>query len=362
MVDDPKGDVLDNKQVDVIIVGKGRGGIYADALFSRWKEIDSRVGYFDTRECFWLNNRFGFFLAKIEDRFSLGWCVSKINRRILKIAEAIHPQVVFLYLDRYISRQTVCKLRKKGIFVITYCNDDPFSYYYPKYFWRKYIQRLIEMDLVYVYRKKNIDDCARLGIKDVRILRSYYTKERNYYIGEPKTREYVPRVVFLGHFEDDERADYINGLVKNGVEVGVPINSVEKYTRSDLLVGMKYSNEDYNEELNAADIALVFLSKINHDDYTRRCFEIPATKTMMMSVYTDDIASMFEADKEIVFFNDEMELVKKIKYYLSNEKERERIAKAGYERLIADGHEVNDRVRQIISDINGRLLRGLSAS
>ena len=41
----------------------------------------------------------------------------------------------------------------------------------------------------------------------------------------------------------------------------------------------------------------------------------------MMSVYTDDIASLFEENKEIVFFRSEEELVNKVKYYLEHEEE-----------------------------------------
>lgn len=68
----------------------------------------------------------------------------------------------------------------------------------------------------------------------------------------------------------------------------------------------------------------------------------------MLSQYTDDLASLFEPDKEAVYFKTPNELVDKTKYYLEHEEEREQIANAGYTRLIRDGHEVGDQVQQIV--------------
>ena len=99
--------------------------------------------------------------------------------------------------------------------------------------------------------------------------------------------------------------------------------------------------------INQAKISLVFLSKINND--TRRCFEIPATKTMMLSEYTDDLAqNLFEEGREADYFKSKEELLEKIQYYLNNESEIAKIGNAGYERLMKDGHEVKDRTKQIM--------------
>ena len=51
--------------------------------------------------------------------------------------------------------------------------------------------------------------------------------------------------------------------------------------------------EEYNRALCGARVALCFLSKLNGDTYTRRCFEIPAARTFILSEYSDDLASLF---------------------------------------------------------------------
>ncbi|MEI6553667.1 MAG: glycosyltransferase, partial [bacterium] len=110
--------------------------------------------------------------------------------------------------------------------------------------------------------------------------------------------------------------------------------------------------EDYNLAINSAKIALVFLSKLNNDTYTRRVFEIIATKRLMVSVYTDDLNSLFENKKEAVYFNNKEDLVTKIKYYLNNESEYCSIVENGFNRLMSDGHEVQDRAQEILRIYN----------
>ena len=68
----------------------------------------------------------------------------------------------------------------------------------------------------------------------------------------------------------------------------------------------------------------------------------------MVAPYTEDIAAMFEDGKEVVLYRNEQEFVEKIEYYLSHEDERLQIANAGYERVMRDGHEVCDRVKQVM--------------
>ena len=92
----------------------------------------------------------------------------------------------------------------------------------------------------------------------------------------------------------------------------------------------------------------MFLSKLNSDTYTRRCFEIPATQTLMLSEYTDDLNEMFPSDKCAVYFTTPEELVVKCKYLLSHPNEIKQIAENGYKRLKELGGSEIDRCRQII--------------
>ena len=206
-------------------------------------------------------------------------------------------------------------------------------------------------DISYAYRKANIIQNLEQGAPKCRLLRSYYIGDRNFHIEGVQNSSDVPDIVFLGHMEADSRVKSIRALVESGLRVGVPRVVWKNCGISNPnLVLLDNTQNDYNLILNKTKIALVFLSTLNEDTYTRRCFEIPATKTMMLSVYSDDISTLFEENKEIVFFRNDDELVAKAKYYMSHPEERELIANNSYLRLLKDGHSSVDRVKEIIKD------------
>lgn len=342
-----------DKEIRILIVGDGANSIYEKAMTTAFKELGYKNTFFWGYEKyikgngnFWMS----FFCAvkyKIQNKYSFGPGVAKLNKDLLAECEKREPNIVFLYRCRAVYAKTVKKIKKMGSTVFSYNNDNPFSEYYPQYFWRHYKRSLPYCDMAFVYRESNVRDCIRLGCKRAEVLRSYFIGNKNFPLEKEQINILVPDVLFLGHFEPDGRKEYLEALSENNIIVGLPERWKGNINERNI-VFLQDTVDRYNEMLNAAKIGLVFLSSINQDTYTRRCFEIPAAKTMMLSVYTEDLAEMFEADKEAVYFRTKEELVEKTKYYLTHVEECERIGQAGYERLLRDGHEVKDRVEQVV--------------
>lgn len=346
------------KQTKVLLVGDDSYDMYVKAFYQSFRELGYKnVRLFATNRYMQTQSRIKKTILKAENRGALGIRVSYINRELVHCVETMKPELVFLYSARLIYADTIKEIKRQGAVVFVYNNDDPFAVYYPKWFWRHFKGSLKYADVGFVYREKNIEEYRKCGCARTEMLRAYYMKNRNYYI--PDVEMKVPAVVFLGHNERDERQDYIRMLLRAHIEVGVTRRTWEDFEPDNpYLIKLENSHEKYNEMINATEIAIVFLSKINNDTYTRRCFEIPATKTLMVAPYTEDIASMFKEDEEAVFFRNGEEFVKKIKYYLRNKNERQKIAEAGYERLMRDGYESGDRVRFIMNiyeDVNGKI-------
>lgn len=336
------------KDIKILLVGDDTYDMYVKAFYTSFLELGYKnVKLFALNHYMKSDSAIGKLSWRVQSNIAFGPGIIRLNNLLLEYIEESTPDLVFLYTVRVIFPSTIRKIKKMGIKIFMYNNDNPFASYFPKYFWRHYRESLKYADVGFVYRKQNISDYQEKGCKHVELLRSYYMRSRNYPIKEKQLE--VPKVVFLGHNEQDERASYIKALLEQGISVGVPKGGWEEFeSNNPYLVKLENTHAKYNEIMNSAEIAIVFLSKINHDTYTRRCFEIPATKTLMLSVYTEDIASMFEADKEAVYFKSKDEFVDKVKYYLDHDEERERISQAGYERLIKDGHEVKNRTLQIV--------------
>lgn len=337
------------KTTKILLIGDDTYDMYVKAFYHSFRELGyENVKLFATNHYMRAKSLVGKTIIRIESNIAFGIRVSMLNQRLIECIAEMEPELVFLYSVRLIYPNIIKRIKKFGIKIFIYNNDDPFATYFPRYFWRHFRRSLKYADVGFVYRKKNIREYQKSGCARTEMLRAYYIKSRNYYIANLDIK--VPDIVFLGHNEKDERQEYIRELLKAKIEVGVTKQSWENFESGNpYLIKLEDSHKRYNEIMNGAKIAIVFLSKINNDTYTRRCFEIPAAKTLMVAPYTDDLASMFREDEEIVFFRNGEEFVEKIKYYLSHEKERQKIAEGGYRRLAKEGHEAGDRVQFIMN-------------
>ncbi len=348
----------------VLVVGDWLAEIYEESFYNAFKEHGCEVHKFSWIQYFkyyQYPNKFkvkkNFLLSlyyRLQNRFTCGPELISINRDLVRNCKSNNYDLVFIYRGTHIFPSSIKKLKKNGTKVFGYNNDDPFSSHYPRYLWRHFMRGLKEYDHVFSYRHKNLDDYKKLGYKSSSVLRSYYLKEKNFIMDDSNVKEDFKRdVVFIGHYENDGRDEVILHLLKSGIDLKLYGPEWEKSEHFKEIVSftgvIRPLYSEYNEALNGAKVALVFLSKINNDTYTRRVFEVPAVKTVMLSEYTDDLSALYEESKEILFFSDGEHCLEILQGLLANSRRTQEIANRAYQRLIADGHEVYDRVTQILA-------------
>ncbi|MCF8057830.1 MAG: glycosyltransferase [Bacteriovoracaceae bacterium] len=349
-------------QVKVLIVGSWFSTTYENPLFEAFKTICTvdKFTYCTYFSFTPLSNELetgGSFVSscwqKFQYKYIIGPSVRNLNNALIKKVEEFKPDLIFLYRPTHIWPSTVKSIREKAK-VFVYNNDDPFTEKLPKYVYRYFFSILKFADKIYAYREKNIKEYASIGFKNTSLLLPNYRKDKHYPI--PKIKKNV-NVVFIGHFEKDGRDNCLRSLIEKfgkGIEIwGNNWENSPHYSFFKSYLGRDICplfDDDYNKKLNESKIALVFLSKINNDKYTRRCFEIPATRTLMLCEYTKEMALLFKEDIEAVYFRSRKEILDKVGLYLSLDSDLKRIQNEGYSRLLSDGHEVLDRAIQIISD------------
>lgn len=81
-----------------------------------------------------------------------------------------------------------------------------------------------------------------------------------------------------------------------------------------------------------------------------RIFEIPGCGGFLLTEYANRLEDYYEIGKEIDCFYSIPDLIKKIKYYLTNEEKLKAIAKAGYERTLRE-HTYEKRFNEIFKII-----------
>lgn len=77
-----------------------------------------------------------------------------------------------------------------------------------------------------------------------------------------------------------------------------------------------------------------------------RAFEVTGSEGFLLTNYQPDYDDVFVANEEYVYFEDEDDMMGKLEYYLSHERERKEIAHNGYLRTLND-HSFEKRIEEI---------------
>lgn len=343
----------------ILIAGDWHSELHEEAVFNAFKALGHEVLKFAWHDYFKPSNRVDAFNKKLQNRFIVGPIICKLNQDLINAATEFSPEMLFVYRGTHITAGTLKKIKQQhpSATLVGYNNDDPFSKGHHYSLWRHFQKAVPEYDLMLAYRHHNLDDFLGIGAKRVELLRSWYFPERNHpvtLLAEEKSK-YECDVVFVGHYEADDRTHCLEELVRQGFTLRLfgpgydwdPILMNSSELQHLVPVRLVWG-EEYNKALCGAKVALCFLSKLNRDTYTRRCFEIPATGTLMLSEYTDDLAGLYKEGEEADFFRSMEELIEKLKMYCGDDKHRQTVAANGYKRVLSDGHDVVSRMRKVL--------------
>ena len=296
-----------------------------------------------------------------------GPALVRLNAALARSAEHERPEVVIVWRGTHILPRTSSTIRKvTQALLVSYNNDDPFGptahgrvpwHHHFEWFW--YRRTLKVFDLTLVFRPVNIEEARACGAKEVGVLMPYYVPGVNspVQLTDTERRRYECDLVFVGHYEPDERAQHLRALVTAGLHVRL---FGGRYWTRDVLGSLadyfgevsQAKGRDYAKCLCGARMCLAFLSKLNRDVYTYRCLEIPACGRLLLSERTPDLLRRFKDGEEAVFFSGRDEMVERATWLRDHPGERRRIAEAGRRRLQADQHSVIDRMETIVSMID----------
>ncbi|KAF0188950.1 MAG: hypothetical protein FD168_1169 [Desulfobulbaceae bacterium] len=348
----------------ILIVGDWHSELHEEAVSRALVELGHSVERFPWHKYFTFSTGSIFshvvhLWRRVQNKYLWGPNLTRLNSDLIDIVRRDQPKVVFVYRGTHIFSKTLYALRKVApdTVLVGYNNDNPFTVGHTIGLWRHFIAGLPALDLALAYRHANLNDFSNAGAQRTELLRSWYVPERNRYVrlSNEELEQFSSDVVFAGHYEPDMRLACLEEVVRRGWRLRI-FGHTEGWKQalesSPILrhINPVYPmwNDDYNRALCGARVALCFLSKLNQDTYTRRCFEIPASGTLMLSEYSDDLASMFAAGVETDYFRSPQELGEKLDYYLHNEQKRISVANAGQKRLLQDKHDVVSRMQQVV--------------
>jgi len=347
----------------ILVAGDGRSAIHEVAVVKAFTLLGHEVEEFYWNSYFQSGSVPLRLWLRFQNKFLYGTVIDRLNRDIIEAAVRFDPELIFAYRGTHLYPGTVAEIKRRlpKCRIYGYNNDDPFASGHPSWLWRHFIRSVPVYDMVFAYRRHNLDDFMRIGAKRVDLLRSWYIPEINHpvLLTDKEKDEYACDVVFVGHYEDDGRLGFLEEIVHNGFTLrlfGPDYEWNHLLRKSEVLRHLDpihlVWNGDYNKALAGGKIALCFFSKLNRDTYTRRCFEIPAAGTLLLSEYSDDIAGIYREGVEADFFKSKEEMIRKISLYMNDECLRCRVASNGHKRVVDDGHDVVSRMKHVLGTID----------
>jgi spore maturation protein CgeB len=295
-------------------------------------------------------------LQKVGFRLAAGPHAERLNRDLLRLAEAERPDLFWADKVLLLQPQTLKKMAAMGIASVSYMIDNAFG---PRRDpgWRLYMADIPFFDLHVTQRTVNFADYMRMGAKDVMKVQTAYEQTVHFASPEPiMDAERIREVSFIGTPYDD-RAEVLTKLSEAGLPVTISGNprqwrralKAEAYARM-FRIGELYE-KDYRETIWRSKINLSFLTRSNQDEYTHKSFEIAGCGGFLLAERSAGHLLKFKEGEEAVFFSGVDELIQKIRRYLPDEAARARIAAAGQARAVRDGYHNDHQVRLIVARV-----------
>ena len=305
----------------ILIVGNWRWPIYEASIARELRSLGYTVFEFKVSDWYF----FPFFsVLRTVPFLHLGSFVLNLNLIVRSLL--LRPKTIIFWRTTHFFPLTIRLLKVLKLQLVTYNNDDPFNSdplntnrLIYKLSWRLYYAMLPLADVNLFYRQVNVREAEQLGFKNCHIMMPGYSQALLDFAAKRKHPDKIVDITFIGHFENDGRDVVLEELAADGFIVKVFGDSTwERSGFSKKNDVFPVYGEDYVDAIQCSRICLNFNSKLNRDGYTRRCFEITALGTLLLSEWTSELDEMFPSGKAAFYFSDPNELVRQVRYLLNS--------------------------------------------
>ena len=288
-------------------------------------------------------------------RTLMGPTISELNQEILTLAERFKPHVLWAEKPIGVRPVTLVTLRDMGVVLSCLTYDNPFGNM-GEPLWRLFRKSLTLFDLHIVPRRVSEIDFTKAGARRVMRINFAFDPARQF----PPPAGWTDDdrridVSFTGAPHDNRAERLLELWHQHEIAVDVRGDRWERVLGADdmarLVTGPGIWGEDYQRRFWDSRICLAFITHANHDDTAHRCFEIAASQGFMLSERTDMLRDYFIEGEEAVYFSDMAECAEKIRRYLPDVAERERIASNARARAISSGYGMPDQFARVIRQL-----------
>lgn len=344
----------------ILLVGEIYKGSYGELIYNNFLKLGIETEKINTGEFFRLSLVNRIFNKFLKTPHYFGFGVKKINKVVLEISLKGDFDFIFFIKPTFIYPETIDKIKRnsgKQAKIVGLTLDPPDLFNYNSDYFYKSIPFF---DLYIAGRREDAEIMHKLGAKKVQWFLFGADVSCHYpvKISVDQKEKLGADIVFLGSYSKGEkRVEYLERLCGEGYDVKIYGNSWDWYKlpwnsclrRKNKIIPGSTPCEEMSKIINSSKIILAFMRDVMEAKIGMRTFEIPLCKGFMLHQRTKEAEEFLIPDKEAVFFSDYDEMKEKIDFYLKHPELREKIAEAGYEKILNCGLLNSDITKKIVS-------------
>jgi hypothetical protein len=120
------------------------------------------------------------------------------------------------------------------------------------------------------------------------------------------------------------------------------------------ILGDYLADEQYRSGIWRSKINLSFVTEGNEDDIAHKAVEISACSGFLLAIRTLGHRTIFDEDREAVFFSSLEECADKCRFYLDQPGLRDAIAARGRERAVRSGYDNDTQLARVLNRLDGK--------
>ena len=262
-----------------------------------------------------------------------------MNKIFLDLVKKEKPDFIFLIVGRdELTIDSMDKIKEVSpkTKIIAFVGDDDTEFENLKRY------QALFVDCSFLGQPDYVSSYLNEGVKNI-----FPTTSINVDIFKPLNVKKKCEVTFFGQ-PSTPRVNLLRFLIKNRVKLEIFGRGWYDYPEfKDFYKG----NLEAVKVINQSKINLT-LSRNRYGQlhFKGRVFEVAACKSFSLVDYFTPYLKFLKNNKEIVMFKNNEELLKKINYYLKNNKEREKIAKNAYQKTIKN-HDIVNEYKKLFKEI-----------
>lgn len=287
--------------------------------------------------------------------------IVEVGQSLPDRAATIRPDLVLVLDGMELPLDQIDAVRSLGIRTAVWLTDDP-------YYTDVTIRMVTHFDYVFTLERNCIDLYRAAGANDVYYLP--FAAHPDHFQPTLIQSQIRRNISFIGSAYWN-RVNYLQPIIGNLMNSGLHINGIwwdrlpeytaypnrieigkwmgpnetaEVYSGTKIMLNLHRSPFDESVNQNNSGITAVSPNP--------RTFEISACGTLQLVDAREDLASFYIPGQEIETFNNAEELLDKVNFYLTHEKERREIALRGLERTYRD-HTYGNRIDELLRHIFG---------